>query len=91
MFPRINIPVRMKNPWFWVGIGGAVLTAMGISPNMLTSWEAVCQAVVDLIQNPYMLGCVTLTVLGVFVDPTTSGIGDSNQAMTYSAPKKDIE
>lgn len=90
-FPKINIPVRMKNPWFWVGIGGAVLTAMGISPEMLTSWESVYQAFVSMVQNPYMLGCVALTVLGVFVDPTTSGIGDSNQAMTYSAPKKDVE
>ena len=27
---KINIPVRMKNPWFWVGLAGVILTAMGV-------------------------------------------------------------
>ena len=29
-----------------------------------------------------------LVILGVVVDPTTEGLGDSAQAMTYTAPKK---
>ncbi|MGL9899291.1 phage phi LC3 family holin [Enterococcus sp. MSG3287] len=29
-----------------------------------------------------------LTILGVVSDPTTAGIGDSDQAMTYTEPKK---
>ena len=32
---------------------------------------------------------VVLAVLAVFVDPTTSGLCDSKQALTYEAPKKD--
>lgn len=90
-FPKINLPVRMKNPWFWVGICGAILTAMGISPEMLNSWSALYEALINLLKNPYMLGCVSLAVLGIFIDPTTNGVGDSAQAMTYSAPKKDVE
>lgn len=85
---KINIPVRMRNPWFWIGILGVVFTAMGISPDMLTSWKLVGQAIVDLVSNPFMLGSVVIAVLGVFIDPTTSGVGDSDQAMTYSSPKK---
>lgn len=30
-----------------------------------------------------------LVLLGVVVDPTTSGVNDSEQAMTYKAPKED--
>lgn len=85
---KINIPVRMKNPWFWVGLIGVILTAMGISPEMLTRWEAVWQAIVELVSNPFMLGSVAVAVLGVFVDPTTKGVGDSAQAMTYDKPKE---
>lgn len=85
---KINIPVRMKNPWFWVGLLGVVLTGMGINPEMLTSWEAVWQAIVELVSNPFMLGSVAVAVLGVFVDPTTKGVGDSTQAMTYDKPKE---
>lgn len=86
---KINIPVRLKNPWFWVGLVGIILTAMGVSPEMLTSWDILWNNIVSLVKNPFMLGSVALSVLGVFVDPTTSGVGDSKQAMTYSSPKKD--
>lgn len=87
---KMNIPVRFKNIWFWVGVGGVLLTALGINPEMLTSWDAVRQAFSDVIGNPYLLFSAALALLGQFVDPTTAGIGDSNLAMTYDAPKKDV-
>ena len=86
---KINFPVRFKNPWFWVGLCGTVLTAMGVSPEMFTSWDAVWEAVVNLINNPFMLVSVILAVLGVFVDPTTSGISDSKRALSYKSPVKE--
>ena len=86
---KMNIPVRMKNPWFWVGLGGVVLTAMGVHPEMLTSWGLVFQAVKDLVSNPFMLGSAAVAVLGVFVDPTTAGVSDSVRAMTYTTPNKE--
>ena len=86
---KINIPVRFKNPWFWVGLGGVILSAMGVSPEMFTSWGAVWEAVVNLIGNPFMLGSVILAVLGVLVDPTTAGISDSKRALSYKSPVKE--
>lgn len=86
---KINFPVRFKNPWFWVGIGGVIMSAMGVSPEMFTSWGAVWEAVVNLFGNPFMLGSVILAVLGVFVDPTTAGISDSRRAMSYKSPVKE--
>ena len=86
---KINIPVRFKNPWFWVGLGGVILSAMGVSPEMFTSWGAVWEAVVNLIGNPFMLVSVVLAVLGVFVGPTTAGISDSQRAMSYKSPVKE--
>lgn len=86
---KINIPVRFKNPWFWVGLCGTILTAMGVSPEMFTSWGAVWEAVLNLFGNPFMLVSVVLAVLGVFVDPTTAGIGDSKRALSYKSPAKE--
>ena len=86
---KINFPVRFKNPWFWVGIGGVIMSAMGVSPEMFTSWSAVLEAVVNLFSNPFMLVSVVLAVLGVFVDPTTAGVGDSTRALTYTTPNKE--
>lgn len=85
---KINIPVRMKNPWFWVSLLGVILTAMGVSPEMFTSWASVIQAIQDLIGNPFMLGSVAIAVMGVFIDPTTKGVSDSKLAMTYDKPKE---
>ena len=86
---KINFLVRVKNPWFWVGIVGTILAAMGVSPEMFTSWGAVWEAVVNLFSNPFMLVSVVLAVLGVFVDPTTAGVCDSKRALSYTAPNKE--
>ena len=86
---KMNIPVRFKNPWFWVGLGGVILSAMGVSPELFTSWGEVWEAVKNLVSNPFQIGCVVLAVLGVFVDHTTCGIGDSQRALNYRSPYKE--
>lgn len=86
---KINIPVRMKNPWFWIGVASIALTALGIDPTVFTSWGAVKDAVIDVVSNPFQLVTMALAVLAVFIDPTTSGITDSSLAMTYGKPKED--
>ena len=67
---------RFKNPWFWVGVIGVVLTATGMDPEMFTSWGALCDAVLDVLKNPFLLGPAALAGLGVFVEPTTKGLKD---------------
>ena len=86
---KMNIPVRMKNPWFWVGLAGLFLTAIGVSPETLTSWAALKQALMEFISNPFMIGSALVAMLGQFIDPTTAGVGDSAQAMKYTVPKKE--
>ncbi len=86
---KINIPVRMKNPWFWVGIVGVIITATGIDPQTFTSWTAVWNGIVSVLMNPVQLVAVVLAVLGVFVDPTTAGVEDSAKALTYTKPNKE--
>lgn len=86
---KINLLVRIKNPWFWVGLLSTILAAMGVSPEMFTSWDVVRDAICSLINNPFQIGCVVLAVLGVFVDPTTAGVGDSTRALKYTTPNKE--
>ena len=86
---KINVNVRRRNPWFWAGLVGTILAAMGVSPEMFTSWSAVWEALRGLVSNPYQIGCVVLAVLGVLVDPTTHGLGDSSRALKYGKPSKE--
>lgn len=59
-----------------VGAVYAVLTELGVAPAIeRTEVEAVIGAVITV-----------LAALGVVVDPTTAGIGDSERAMGYAAP-----
>lgn len=83
---NINWKVRLKNPVFWTtiipavtGAVYAVLGALGIVAPIGES-EILNLAAV-------LIG--VLTTLGVLIDPTTAGIGDSRMAMTYKAPRKD--
>lgn len=84
----INWIVRVKNKNFWLSLIPAVLllvqTVAAVFGYSLDFGELGNQliAVVNAIFG-------VLVVLGVVVDPTTKGVGDSNQAMGYTAPKED--
>ena len=86
---NVNIPVRFKNPWFWVGVASVAITAIGVDPAAFTSWAAVWNGVVSVLSNPVQLVTMCLAVLAVFIDPTTAGVTDSAAALTYVKPKKD--
>ncbi len=92
---KINWKVRVQNPWFWISLLGVifspVLTMMGISEVDLSSWESVLEVLKTFISSPYLIGVAFVSVLsflGISADPTTKGLSDSEQAMTYTSPKK---
>lgn len=85
---NMNIKVRVKNPWFWVGVFSVAITAIGVDPQTFTSWSAVLEGVKAVLSNPVQLVTMCLAVLSVFIDPTTAGVTDSKTALTYTAPKK---
>nr|DAW56258.1 MAG TPA: holin [Caudoviricetes sp.] len=85
----VNIPVRLKNPWFWVGVVSIIITAIGLDPTTMTSWGAVLDAAEAVLRNPVQLVTAVLAVLAVFVDPTTAGLSDSARALSYKCPNKD--
>lgn len=83
---KINWKVRLKNPVFWATFGPAalslvylVLGLLGVVPTVTE--EYVSQLILTLID--------VLTNIGILVDPTTSGLQDSSQAMTYSVPRRE--
>lgn len=85
----VNIPVRLKNPWFWVGVISIAIASIGLDPTTMTTWGAVWAAARDVLHNPVQLVTVVLAVLAVFIDPTTAGLSDSARALAYKCPNKD--
>ena len=92
---KINWIARIKNPVFWVQvIGTIILTALtynSLQPADLTSWSGLGQLLIGIVTNPYLLVSCLWAVWNAVNDPTTAGVTDSQQAMTYAAPKKDGE
>ena len=81
---KINWKVRLKNPVFWmtsvpalIGLIYSLLGAFGIVPSVTST------------QLEGWIGTViaALTTIGVLVDPTTSGMSDSERALRYTCPK----
>lgn len=85
---QMNWKVRFKNKAFWLALIPAVaLVAQAIAALFgytidLTTIVGKLQAVVNAV-------FALLVILGIVVDPTTSGVGDSDRAMSYSKPWAD--
>lgn len=83
----INWKVRIKNKNFWVAIIPAMIVLIQVIASVfgftvdLGEMGNKLIAVVDAV-------FVVLAIIGVVTDPTTKGIGDSAQAMTYEKPKE---
>lgn len=85
----INWKVRAKNPYFWIGLIAVIFASIDIKPEMLTSWAILWEECKQLFSNPFALCCVIIAVICYVNDPTTKGIKDSEQALTYHAPRKE--
>ncbi len=87
----MNFKVRFKNPIFIAQLILAILTPIlayaGLTLQDLTSWTKLGQLLINALSNPYVLGLIAVSVWNALNDPTTAGITDSKQAMTYQIPK----
>ena len=64
-----------------------ILAYAGLTVQDLTSWQALGEILLGAIRNPYVLGLIVVSVWNALNDPTTAGITDSAQALTYDKPK----
>ena len=87
---KINWKVRIKNKTFWAAAIPAVLllaqqvcALFGV--NLEVAW--LSEQLVAIVGTVFTV----LALLGIVVDPTTAGVSDSSQALTYTAPKSEKE
>jgi phi LC3 family holin len=84
---NINWKVRLKNKTFWLSLIPAVLLLVQVI-------AAVFGYTLDLGELGNRLLAVVnalfavLSILGVVTDPTTKGVSDSTQALSYEEPKE---
>lgn len=84
----INWKVRAKNKTFWLALVPAFLLliqAVAQVFNISLDFTNLNKDLLNVVNALF----VVLTILGVVTDPTTKGMSDSTQALTYSKPKED--
>ena len=82
---KINWKVRLQHKTFWVSLISLLIVLAnqiaGIFNVDITIYNAQVTAITETV-----LGILAL--LGIIIDPTTSGASDSYQAMRYNKPKE---
>ena len=85
---NINWTVRIKNKTFWLSLIPAVLLLVQVVASVFGFTINLGDLGDKLIAVVNALFAV-LVILGIVTDPTTEGIRDSSQALTYTEPKKE--
>ena len=81
----INWEVRLKNPQWWIEMVAAVLLCIQTIAAVFgyhLEFEVLNANLAAVVVAIFGV----LTLLGITVDHTTEGIGDSDRALTYTRP-----
>lgn len=84
---NINWIVRLKNKTFWVALIPAVLLLIQVIAAVFgfnIDLGDLGNKLLEVVEALFLV----LAILGIVTDPTTAGVGDSTQALTYTEPKK---
>lgn len=83
----INWTVRLKNKNFWLALIPALLLLAQVLASVFgyqLDLGEIGNRLIDVVNALFAV----LVILGVVTDPTTEGVADSAQALTYNEPKK---
>lgn len=83
----LNWKIRFKNKTFWLALIPAVLLlAQQVAGlfGVALDFGGLKDQLTAIVGTVFTL----LAILGIVADPTTTGVGDSEQAMGYTEPKE---
>ena len=84
----INWKVRLASKTFWLALIPALLLlvqAIAAVFGFTLELDGIGDKLLAVVNAVFAL----LAILGIVTDPTTEGLGDSQQAMSYTKPKED--
>lgn len=84
---KINWKVRIKNKIFWIAFIPSILVLIKSIANLFgfeIDLHTVESNLLDVVEAIFLV----LGIVGIVADPTTKGVGDSENALTYDKPKK---
>jgi len=86
----INWMVRIKNKQFWMSLIPALaLVVQAVAA--VFGWELDFSSLIGKLLAVVDAVFALLVILGLVVDPTTAGVGDSKRALGYEEPWTDVK
>ena len=83
---KINWKLRLQNK---ATLTALIMALVALVYQVLGVFGAVPRVAQDQVTTIISMVINILCLLGIVVDPTTAGIGDSERAMTYTNPSKE--
>ena len=83
----MNWKVRLKNKTFWISFIPAVLLLVQVVAAVF-GFQVELGGLGDKLLDVINALFAVLALLGIVNDPTTKGVSDSAQALTYDKPKE---
>lgn len=83
---KINWRVRIKNKNFWIALIPALLLLIQVVASVFgftLDLGDLGNKLLAVVNSAFAV----LSIVGIVTDPTTKGVSDSEQAMTYDKPK----
>ena len=84
---KINWLVRIKNKVFWITFIPAMLILIKAVAHLFgftIDFSNIESNLLNVVEAVFMV----LGIIGIVADPTTEGVSDSANALTYKTPKK---
>lgn len=85
---NINWTVRLKSKTFWLAIIPALILLVQVVAEVF-GYELELGILGDRLIAVVNSLFTVLAIMGVVTDPTTAGLADSAQALTYTEPKRE--
>lgn len=92
---KINWKIRFtkKNKAFvtrvFIAVFIPILTYYGLKVTDITSWNVLLDLMAKAFSNPFVLVMAIMNFINIIPDPTTSGFGDSERALSYEEPHEE--
>lgn len=87
MKKKINWKVRLGNKTFWISAIPALILLLQAGASVV-GYNLDLGDLGDKLLTFINALFIVLALMGIVADPTTQGLGDSEQALTYQQPKE---
>lgn len=76
---KIDWLVRIKNPYFWIGLFALFISTLNIDLSKMTDWHMLYGEIIIFVKSPFLVFSFIVAFIGYINNPTTKGLSDGGE------------